>query len=820
MPVVGGIVRSALLKLIPIAFLSMPGLAPCAGAVPSEGKRFTVADEIEMLSMQGSPEFSPDGKHFYVVTQRGLLKENVPEYTLWVWATDEVFRFLSEEVKVPPQPIPLARIAAYKDGPMNGMHFEWLADSSAVAYAALTDQGTFRLFRADLNTRTIQALTPESENVTGYSFTGEDYVYTITSPQIVRHFEEESTRQAVTVTGRSLYDILESIATNPAKLQMYGYSELWAVIGGKRFRVENVSSKVPVHLYVYATRYGTEAPFKLSPDRRSLVALLPPRQLPREWAEYQAPTGYSENARAVFPESMFGREQDVVQPFEINERLITSYHLIDLASGATTPIVNGPAGRPFLDWNADLLSARWSVDGDRLLLSNTFLPLDGVDDRERARRTRSPCLAVYEIKSGKISCVFALIAGLDTKRFGLEDVRFDSSDRHRVIVDFTPWRALPDGNESAVYRQRKDSSWSAEKGAVDPLLSRRSFDLRVQQSANDPPKLAAVDRATKTIRVFWDPNPQLAGMEWGEGRLIRWRDKTGADYEANLLMPPGYVTGTRYPLVIQTHGSMGADVFVASGLTTTGFAAREMSGAGMIVAQMSWNARRMGLVGEGDDNVEGFASLIEKLDREGLIDPANVGLIGWSRSVYHTYSALAAGRPRLAAASVIEGVNYGYWQFMMGVDESIRAPGSFPDQLSVQLGAAPFGDGLQTWIKRSPVFNLDKVSAPLLMLETGTSMAVQDWEPYAALYYRRKPVDMILLKAGMHIQSNPQQRLATQGITVDWYRFWLQGYEDPDPTKLDQYRRWEGLCDMQIAANPGSPAACTRHPLATPAAGH
>ena len=32
------------------------------------------------------------------------------------------------------------------------------------------------------------------------------------------------------------------------------------------------------------------------------------------------------------------------------------------------------------------------------------------------------------------------------------------------------------------------------------------------------------------------------------------------------------------------------------------------------------------------------------------------------------------------------------------------------------IGAAPFGEGLQQWVKRSPGFNLDKVNAPLLIV--------------------------------------------------------------------------------------------------------
>jgi hypothetical protein len=38
-------------------------------------------------------------------------------------------------------------------------------------------------------------------------------------------------------------------------------------------------------------------------------------------------------------------------------------------------------------------------------------------------------------------------------------------------------------------------------------------------------------------------------------------------------------------------------------------------------------------------------------------------------------------------------------------------------------------------------------------------------------------------------------RLVAQTGNVDWFRFWLQGYEDPDPTKQSQYARWRGLRD-------------------------
>jgi hypothetical protein len=39
--------------------------------------------------------------------------------------------------------------------------------------------------------------------------------------------------------------------------------------------------------------------------------------------------------------------------------------------------------------------------------------------------------------------------------------------------------------------------------------------------------------------------------------------------------------------------------------------------------------------------------------------------------------------------------------------------------------------------------------------------------------------------------------MASQGGSVDWFRFWLKGEEDPDPAKKEQYERWRGLKKMQ-----------------------
>ena len=75
------------------------------------------------------------------------------------------------------------------------------------------------------------------------------------------------------------------------------------------------------------------------------------------------------------------------------------------------------------------------------------------------------------------------------------------------------------------------------------------------------------------------------------------------------------------------------------------------------------------------------------------------------------------------------------------------------------------------------------------------------WEPYALLEVMGKPVDLVILNTHEHIITNPTVRLAAQGGNVDWFRFWLQDYEDPDPQKSAQYLRWRKLRQLDVEQN-------------------
>jgi hypothetical protein len=183
-----------------------------------------------------------------------------------------------------------------------------------------------------------------------------------------------------------------------------------------------------------------------------------------------------------------------------------------------------------------------------------------------------------------------------------------------------------------------------------------------------------------------------------------------------------------------------------------------------------------------------------------------VGLIGFSRTVFSVMTALTQGHNVVTAAAICDGIQAGYLEYMLGAGSTTGSV--VQSEYDPMIGAAPFGEGLLKWLRNSPNFNLDKVKAPLMIQAFGADSGLFLWEPYAGLSYLHKPVDFLVLKTDEHVITNPQERLVTQGVNLDWFRFWLQGYEDPEPGKSPQYRRWEALCDMQNAEKTGGTSYC------------
>jgi hypothetical protein len=277
---------------------------------------------------------------------------------------------------------------------------------------------------------------------------------------------------------------------------------------------------------------------------------------------------------------------------------------------------------------------------------------------------------------------------------------------------------------------------------------------------------------------------------------ITWKDSRGNALKGGLYWPPGYVAGKKYPLVVQTHG-WNPERFRMDGPYTTAFAAQALAGKGFFVVQApDPDLRLWDTVKEAPTAMAAYESAIDYLERRGLIDRNRVGITGFSRTYWFVTYTLTHSKHHFAAADVTDGVDYGYFQYMVW---NAAGAGEY-EQIN---GGPPFGKGLSRWLKRSPVFLMDKIETPLRIQVLGPASVLGEWAWHSGLTRLHKPVEMIYIPEGTHILEKPWDRMVSQQGNVDWFCFWLEGEEDPDPTKAEQYKRWRELRHLHEAGTAG-----------------
>jgi dipeptidyl aminopeptidase/acylaminoacyl peptidase len=628
-----------------------------------------------------------------------------------------------------------------------------------------TPAGFNRLFVLNLKTKSVHPLTPENQNVTAFDIRDEmHFVYSVLSPEIRSRSIRDNRATSIVGTGRPLDELLFPDDFELLS-QMYERSDLWAVVNGKRFPVRDRSSHKIMELYLK----GQEA-LVLSPNGRFLVTARAVDRIPAAWETSYPPPASSSVYRVR------AGQQDLQSL--TGTRYVSEYVLVDLVRGSSKSLTNAPMGEA-AGWYG-LTAAAWSADGRSIALSNTFIRSES--DRSGSQ-PQSPCVAVVDLRGETSVCLDRRKRG-ENESYIPEGVQFLPGIKTQLRIKFY----LDGSLQGKTYVQTDGGSWELQGTVSGSMPAERALSVSVKEHFNRPPVLVATDESSKISRVIWDPNPQLKGVELSEVSVFRWKDQTGLAWVGGLYKPIGYVPGRAYPLVIQTHG-FHEDQFEASGVFPTGFAAQQLAAAGFVVLQVRDCHGRV-TPEEGRCNVAGYQAAVLKLAEEGIVDPERVGIVGFSRTCYYVMEALTSGTIPFKAASITDGVNEGYLQYITSVDDSDNALAREADAMN---GAAPFGKGLQEWFEKSPAFNADKVKAPLQVVAAGRAGVLFMWEPYAALRYLNRPVDLVVLNTSEHVLTNPKARIISQGGTVDWFRFWLKDEEDTDPAKVEQYARWRRL---------------------------
>jgi dipeptidyl aminopeptidase/acylaminoacyl peptidase len=266
----------------------------------------------------------------------------------------------------------------------------------------------------------------------------------------------------------------------------------------------------------------------------------------------------------------------------------------------------------------------------------------------------------------------------------------------------------------------------------------------VSEEAQHPRDLWTLDATLRTSRRLTVINPTLDRYLFGKSRLLSYHSDDGMALHGALLLPAIYMEGKRYPLIVYVYGgSLLSGTVNQFGLGDSGIDNMQLfSTRGYAVLAVD---TPLGLGTPVRDLASSVLPALNNVIDLGIADPDRVGVMGHSYGGYSVLALLAqTTRFRAAIARGAPGDLVSYY----GAMDSQGYPSSIGwlEYGQGRMGCTPW-QCRDRYIDNSPVFFLDRVQTPLLLIQgeaDATVPAAQAEEIFVGL--RRLGKDVVYAK--------------------------------------------------------------------------
>jgi dipeptidyl aminopeptidase/acylaminoacyl peptidase len=291
---------------------------------------------------------------------------------------------------------------------------------------------------------------------------------------------------------------------------------------------------------------------------------------------------------------------------------------------------------------------------------------------------------------------------------------------------------------------------------VHELATAAGHTAVLVSSDKAPPEVFALE--DQHLRALTHHNDALfAQITLGSVEDIAFKDKSGVEVHGQLVKPPGFVAGQRYPTILWIHGGpngqddhslelwgygppLERQYFATHGYVVLAINYRGGTGRGAEYA-------RTILADWGDKEVEDLIAGVDYAIARGIADPQRLGVGGWSYGGILTDYVIASD-PRFKAA--ISGAGSANQISMYGSDEYIV-------QYNAELGPPWVNQAL--WLKVSyPFFHADRIHTPTLFLggDKDFNVPVAGGEQmYQALKTLGVPAQLVVYPGEYHVLTRP-----------------------------------------------------------------
>jgi len=235
------------------------------------------------------------------------------------------------------------------------------------------------------------------------------------------------------------------------------------------------------------------------------------------------------------------------------------------------------------------------------------------------------------------------------------------------------------------------------------------------------PNLVLTDSLIAKMRTFSDVNPQQKDYYWGDIKLHSWVSETGVNLEGLLVLPENFDPKKKYPLIVNFYerSSNGLNRHRAPYAHRSTINYSYYSSKGYVIFNPDV-VYRIGYPGQScyESVIPGIKSLI----KEGYIDKDRIGVQGHSWGGYqiadlltktNIFKCAEAGAPVVNMVSAYGGIRWGSGMSRMFQYEKTQS------RLGATLWERP-----DLYLENSPIFKLNKVTTPVLILHNDGDGAV------------------------------------------------------------------------------------------------
>lgn len=324
-----------------------------------------------------------------------------------------------------------------------------------------------------------------------------------------------------------------------------------------------------------------------------------------------------------------------------------------------------------------------------------------------------------------------------------------------------------------------------DKRFGNPQKAEKSDTILVtREDFQEFPNLWATDTSFHRLTRLSDANPQQAEYLWGTEELVTWLSDDGIPLQGILLKPENFDPAKKYPMIVYFYERLSDDLhrhYVPSpGSSSINPSFYVSRGYVIFMPDIPY---RVGYPGESA--AKAILPGVQSILRRGFVDPKRIGMQGHSWGGYQVaylitrtnlFACAEAGAPVANMFSAYGGIRWGSGMSRMFQYEKTQS----------RIGGTIWEMPLR-FIENSPIFWLDKVETPLLILHNDQDGAVpwyQGIELFTGLRRLGKPAWMFNYNGEDHGLNKRVNRVDWTIRMQQFFDHFLKG--EPAPVWLEE----------------------------------